>query len=63
MLTTLTSYGNVPDHRQAEIMKSLGQPTKTDDLLNDPDVLKVIEDAIRAKRKRTDRLPPTESDC
>lgn len=29
MLTTLTSYGEVPDHRRAEVMKALNQPQAT----------------------------------
>jgi integrase len=42
MLTTLTSYGQVPDHRQAELIRKLGR-SKTDcDPLDDPDVVELI---------------------
>jgi integrase len=43
VLTTLTSYGQVPAHRQAELILGLGEPAaRAVDLLDDPDVLALL---------------------
>lgn len=48
MLTTLTSYGQVPFHRQGELIRALGQPRDQHDALNDPNIAALIR-AIQAK--------------
>jgi integrase len=42
VLTTLTSYGTVPAHRQAELIRSLGKSSITNNMLDDPDVAELI---------------------
>ena len=46
VLTTFTSYGRVPTHRQAELIKAAGL-NKRADLLDDPDVLELLERIAR----------------
>ena len=48
VLTTFTSYGAVPTHRQGELIRGLGQPRPQSDTLEDPDVIALIR-AIQAK--------------
>ncbi len=48
MLTTLTSYGQVPSHRQGELIRALDQPHDHRDPLNDPNIAALIR-AIHAK--------------
>lgn len=44
VLTTLTSYGSVPAHRQATLIRELGQPpARGDDPLDDRDTIALIE--------------------
>ena len=50
VLTTFTSYGQVPAHRQGELIRGQGQPHRQIDTLNDPDVIALIE-AIQAKAR------------
>jgi integrase len=47
VLTTFTSYGHVPAHRQGELIRATGSQA-TGDLLSDPDVLALVA-KIRAK--------------
>jgi len=47
VLTTFTSYGAVPAHRQGELIRATGRPT-ADNALDDPDVRALIA-AIQAK--------------
>jgi hypothetical protein len=42
MLTTLTSYGTVSPHRQAELIRSLGNQPAAKDMLDDPDIAELI---------------------
>lgn len=42
VLTTLTSYGTVPAHRQAELIRGLGKTAEGDGRLDDPDVVALI---------------------
>lgn len=49
VLTTFTSYGTVPLHRQAELIRSVGAQTITDPL-DDPDIRALI-DKIRNKAR------------
>ncbi|MDH7639488.1 tyrosine-type recombinase/integrase [Sphingomonas oryzagri] len=42
VLTTLTSYGTVPDHRQAELIRGLGEAGDMTDPLDDPKVRAVL---------------------
>ena len=46
VLTTFTSYGHVPAHRQGELIRALGKPTVGSDVLNDANVIALIA-AIR----------------
>ncbi|WP_309661997.1 site-specific integrase [Sphingomonas sp.] len=48
VLTTFTSYGNVPAHRQGELIRSLSEPRPHCDTLDDPNVIALIR-AIQAK--------------
>ena len=48
VLTTFTSYGIVPAHRQAELIRGLNEPRPQGDALDDPDVIALIR-AIQAK--------------
>lgn len=43
VLTTLISYGEVPAHRQADIIRSISRPDESATLLRDPDVLDLID--------------------
>ena len=47
VLTTFTSYGAVPPHRQGELIRALGQPRPLCDTLDDPNVIALIR-AIQA---------------
>lgn len=47
VLTTFTSYGQVPAHRQGELIRDRGQPRPQHEMLNDPNVLALIA-AIKA---------------
>lgn len=42
VLTTFTSYSTVPAHRQAEVMRRLGHPSPSNDILDDPDFAELI---------------------
>lgn len=42
VLTTFTSYGIVAPHRQAELIRGLGQRPMANDMLDDPDVAELI---------------------
>lgn len=46
VLTTFTSYGHVPAHRQGELIRAQGQPRAQQDALSDPNVIALIH-AIR----------------
>lgn len=59
VLTTFTSYGQVPAHRQGALIRGQGQPRGQIDTLNDPDVIALIE-AIQAKVRPA--LPGTGND-
>ncbi len=48
VLTTFTSYGSVPAHRQAELIRSTTRTKGSADLLDDPDILTLIQ-KIRSK--------------
>ena len=48
VLTTFTSYGTVPVHRQGELIRAIGQNCDAGDVLDDPDVRALIA-AIQAK--------------
>lgn len=48
VLTTFTSYGSVPAHRQGELIRALGEPRPQCDTLDDPNVIALIR-AIQAK--------------
>jgi hypothetical protein len=48
VLTTFTSYGAVPAHRQGELIRESGRDQAASDPLNDPDVRALIA-AIQAK--------------
>ena len=48
VLTTFTSYGQVPTHRQGELIRSRGQPRSRHDTLSDPNVIALIA-AIRGE--------------
>jgi integrase len=48
VLTTFTSYGQVAPHRQAELIRGLGNANDNRDLLDDPDIMALV-DAIRRK--------------
>ena len=56
VLTTFTSYGQVPAHRQGELIQALGDPRPALDTLNDPNVVALIA-AIRGSGQRG--LPDT----
>lgn len=42
VLTTFTSYGTVPAHRQGEVMRALGHPSPSNDILDNHDITKLI---------------------
>ncbi|WDR06671.1 hypothetical protein PSQ90_04190 [Devosia rhodophyticola] len=42
VLTTLTSYGTVPDHRQADLIRRMALPTPGTDTLDDADVQQLL---------------------
>ena len=48
VLTTFTSYGQVPAHRQGELIRALSEPRPQCDTLDDPNVIALIR-AIQAK--------------
>ena len=48
VLTTFTSYGNVPTHRQGELIRAAGRPQGAIDVLDDPNVRALIA-AIQGK--------------
>ena len=48
VLTTFTSYGQVPAHRQGELIRALSEPRPECDALDDPNVIALIR-AIQAK--------------
>jgi integrase len=48
VLTTFTSYGQVPAHRQGELIRALSEPRSECDALDDPNVIALIR-AIQAK--------------
>jgi hypothetical protein len=48
VLTTFTSYGNVPAHRQGELIRALSEPSPQSGTLDDPNVIALIR-AIQAK--------------
>jgi integrase len=50
VLTTLTSYGAVPAHRQAAIMRELGCPNEKHSLLDDSDVIALIDRLAQRRR-------------
>ena len=54
VLTTFTSYGSIPAHRQGDLIRALGQPQAATDALNDPHIVALIA-AIQAKGHH--RLP------
>lgn len=43
VLTTLTSYGQVPAHRQAELIRTMGQGRVVRDPLDDPDFRELLD--------------------
>jgi hypothetical protein len=47
VLTTFTSYGTVPLHRQAELIRA-SRPATSRDILDDPDILELL---AKIKRK------------
>jgi integrase len=49
VMTTLTSYGTVPAHRQGELIRARAQPRPHHETLNDPNVIALIA-AIKATR-------------
>jgi integrase len=53
-LTTFSSYGNLPPHRQAEIMRGLARPAETCSEDRASDLLRQIADQLE-QRKRADR--------
>ncbi len=55
VLTTLTSYGTVPKHRQGELIRGLEHPA-ANDAINDPNIIALIK-AIQSKPQPA--LPPT----
>ena len=55
VLTTLTSYGQVPAHRQGELIRALAQPQGSGDLLNDSDVCELIDRLAHWRRDRAFR--------
>ncbi len=48
VLTTFTSYGTLPTHRQGDLIRAAGQSASEGDVLDDPDVRALIA-AIQAK--------------
>ncbi|WP_231462937.1 site-specific integrase [Sphingomonas sp. URHD0057] len=48
VLTTFTSYGNVPAHRQGELIRALSEPRPQCNTLDDPNVIALIR-AIQAR--------------
>jgi len=48
VLTTFTSYGTVPAHRQGELIRALGKRENADGLQDDPEVMALLA-AIRRK--------------
>ena len=42
VLTTFTSYGSVPAHRQGELIRAAGKPQPANDVLDDPNVRALI---------------------
>jgi len=50
VLTTLTSYGAVPVHRQGELIRSHAYAAEGGDPLNDPDIVALIERLTNRRR-------------
>lgn len=48
VMTTFTSYGTVPAHRQGDLIKAAGERSTSADFLNDPDVAALVA-KIRGK--------------
>ena len=51
VLTTFTSYGQVPTHRQGEIVRSLGE-RKAAPLTATPEEIEVLERVLARARQR-----------
>lgn len=54
VLTTFTSYGSVPAHRQGELIREAGQTQTGDDWTKDADVQAILK-ALAAKAQRSRR--------
>ena len=50
-LTTFSSYGTLPAHRQAEIIRGLANPAAAHDNGNEPEILEQIKDLLKSARK------------
>ncbi|WP_294540147.1 tyrosine-type recombinase/integrase [uncultured Rhodoblastus sp.] len=50
-LTTFSSYGQLPAHRQAEIIRGLAKPTKSDPDDMTPDLLRQLADQLERRKK------------